>query len=188
MIYLGSKSPRRHELLKSILTDFNIIHKDVDETFDGIADVHLVANYLSEKKYKSIITGLKKEDWLITADTIVVKDQMILNKPEDQTEAVRMLTLLNGGYHEVLTGVTLGNQENFTSFTDTTLVFIEKMTGEEIEYYIENYKPYDKAGSYGIQDWIGIAKISRIEGSYTNVMGLPTQKLYSILKEKGLLL
>ena len=181
MIYLGSKSPRRHDLLKSIIDEFEVISKDVDESFEGMDDMHAVPNYLSEKKFKAIIDELKEEDWLITADTVVIKNNKIYNKPSDRQEAQEMLFELSGDFHEVLTGVTIGTWNNHYSFTDTTLVFLQEMSSQEIDFYIDHYKPYDKAGSYGIQDWIGIAKISKIEGSYTNVMGLPTQKLYNYM-------
>jgi septum formation protein len=183
MVYLGSKSPRRHELLKSIVQDFEIIHKDVDESFDQSEDVNKVPIRLAEKKFKSIISHLQNNDILITADTVVIKDGIIYNKPEDEYEATQMISQLMDGYHSVITGVVVGNQTNFVPFSEITRVYMDVLTDAELDYYVNTFKPFDKAGGYGIQDWIGMAKISKIEGSYANVMGLPTQKLYEVIKD-----
>jgi septum formation protein len=183
MVYLGSKSPRRHELLKSIVQDFEVIHKDVDESFDLSEDLNKVPIRLAEKKFKSIISDLQKHDILITADTVVIKEGLIYNKPEDEHEASQMISQLMGGYHSVITGVVVGNQANFVSFSDFTSVYMDVLTDAELKYYVNSFTPFDKAGGYGIQDWIGMAKISKIEGSYANVMGLPTQKLYEVIKD-----
>ncbi len=183
MVYLGSKSPRRQELLKSIVQNFEVIHKDVDESFDLSEDVNKVPILLAEKKFKSIISDLQKHDLLITADTVVIKEGLIYNKPEDTNEASQMISQLMGGYHYVITGVVVGNHVNFVPFSETTKVYLDVLTDAELDYYVNTFKPFDKAGGYGIQDWIGMAKISKIEGSYANVMGLPTQKLYEVIKD-----
>jgi septum formation protein len=183
MLYLGSKSPRRHELLKTIFNTFMVIQKDVDESFDVAEDPHEVPIYLADKKFESIILDLSEEDVLITADTVVIIEKEILNKPENEREAIEMLQKLSGRYHQVTTGVVIGIGNVKVKFSDTTNVYMDTMTLNEITYYIHTFQPFDKAGGYGIQDWIGMAKISEIEGSYTNVMGLPTQKLYQVIKE-----
>ena len=183
MIFLGSKSPRREDLLKTLIKSFSLIHKDIEESFDPVLDPHLVPIYLADKKFESIAQDIQTYDYLITADTVVIVNNEILNKPEHEGEAIAMLQKLSGSYHEVTTGVVIGMGDNKVKFSDTTKVYMDTLTLDEITYYIEAFKPYDKAGGYGIQDWIGMAKICKIEGSYTNVMGLPTQKLYCVLKE-----
>lgn len=143
-----------------------------------------MAIYLSRKKFD---TYLKKYEiankLIITADTIVCLDDQIINKPEDREHAIKMLSELSGRMHKVITGVSVGTSDKIISFYDTSRVYFNELTQREIEYYIDNYSPYDKAGSYGIQEWIGYVSINNIEGSYFNVMGLPTQKLYNVLKD-----
>ncbi len=183
-IILFSKSPRRQELLKLMGYDFRVMTKDVDESFPSHLSPPDVALHIAINKAKAFDHELNDEV-LITADTIVAVDQEILGKPVDADDAKRMLRLMSGRSHEVHTGVALLHRHTISSFVDTTKVFFRAMKEEEMDYYIEQYKPYDKAGAYGIQEWIGLTVIERIEGSYTNVMGLPTEKLYELLTRIG---
>jgi septum formation protein len=180
-IILASKSPRRQELMKALGLDFTIQLKEVDENYpDGLNPAE-VAVYISEKKAKAF--GSVKNQITITADTIVSLDGEILVKPEDKTHAQEMLLKLSGSKHEVYTGVTLIKNNQLTSFYDLTEVTCRTVTTAEIDFYIDYFKPFDKAGSYGIQDWWGLVVVEKINGSYTNVMGLPTEKLYKALQE-----
>lgn len=180
-IILASKSPRRQELMKALGLDFIVQLKEVDESYpDGLSPAE-VAVYISEKKAKAF--GSVKNQITITADTIVALDGEILGKPEDKAHAQEMLSKLSGRKHEVYTGVTLIKNNQLTTFYDLTTVTCRKVSEEEIDFYIDHFKPFDKAGSYGIQDWWGLVVVEHINGSYTNVMGLPTEKLYKALQE-----
>lgn len=179
---LGSKSPRRRELIQMIDVEAVVVDIDADEDFDEAMPQHKVAQFLAEKKsnaFKGDLSGAV----LITADTTVLCNNVILNKPENREEAMAMLGLLSGTQHEVHTGVCLRSENSFKSFSESTRVFFRTLSDDEISYYVDEYKPFDKAGAYGIQEWIGGIGIERIEGSYYNVMGLPTSKLYSELCE-----
>ncbi|UKT64638.1 Maf family protein [Pedobacter mucosus] len=174
-IILASKSPRRQELLTLMGLNFTVELKDVDESYpEGLTPAE-IAVFISEKKAKAFVAN---DEIVITADTIVALNGEILGKPEDRVHAQQMLAKLSGSKHEVYTGVTLVRGNKTFSFYDRTEVYCKVVTVEEIDFYIDNYKPYDKAGSYGVQDWWGIVAVQRIEGSYTNVMGLPTERLY----------
>jgi septum formation protein len=164
-VILFSKSPRRQELLSLMGIDFKVVTKEVDESYEEGLSPDEVAKYIAEKKAHAFDDELKDEI-LITADTIVSIDGEILGKPTDEADAKRMLQKLSGKTHQVYTGV----------------VF-RTITNEEIEFYISEYKPYDKAGAYGIQEWIGLTCVTSINGSYTNVMGLPTEKLFLRINE-----
>ncbi|UKJ09335.1 Maf family protein [Solitalea lacus] len=179
-IILASKSPRRQELLKLMGFDFKVVLKDVDESFPVTLTPEEVAIFISEKKARAFDDSITDEV-VITSDTIVCINDQILGKPVDREEALNMIAMLSGATHKVITGVSILRNHNIISFHDTTTVSLEALTDEEAAYYIDTFKPYDKAGAYGIQEWIGMNKISRIEGSYTNVMGLPTEKLYKHL-------
>jgi septum formation protein len=179
-ILLASKSPRRQELLKLMDLDFSIILKDVDESYPEDLSPAEIAVYISEKKARAFLED-QNDGIVITADTIVAYKDEILGKPSDPKHAIEMLSKLSGTKHEVYTGVSLIYQENIMSFFDVTEVHFRPLTDEQILYYVETYSPLDKAGAYGIQDWIGMVAVERIEGSYTNVMGLPTEKLYQAL-------
>lgn len=179
-IILASKSPRRQELLKMMDLDFKVVLKEVDESYPGGLEPAQVAVYIADKKARAFMEQ-ENDSIVITADTIVAYNNEILGKPEDAEHALEMLTKLSGSKHQVFTGVSLTYREEILSFFDLTEVYFKPLTSEQIEYYIESYKPFDKAGSYGIQDWIGLVAVERIEGSYTNVMGLPTEKLYQAL-------
>jgi len=181
-IILASQSPRRQQLLKELGFEFEISPVDVDETYPKELKHFQIALYLSELKAKSFdLDGLCEKCLIITADTIVWQDDQILAKPTDFEDARRILTLLSGNSHEVITGVTLRTKEKVYSFYSLTKVYFKNLTQKEIDFYITNYKPYDKAGAYGIQEWIGYIGIEKIEGSYFNVVGLPVQKLYAEL-------
>lgn len=178
---LASKSPRRQELLKLMGFDFSIELKEVDESYpEGLSPAE-IAVYISVKKASAF--GISTNKIVITADTIVALDDEILGKPTDRTHAQEMLRKLSGRRHEVYTGVTLLSQQQTLSFYDVTEVYCKEVSDEEIDFYSDNFKPYDKAGSYGVQDWWGLVVVKRIEGSYTNVMGLPTEKLYAALQD-----
>lgn len=181
-IILFSKSPRRQELLKGMGYAFEVQTKDVDESFPASLAPHEVAEYIAKNKALAFDNELSPNDLLITADTVVAIGSEILGKPSDSADAYRMLKMLSGTTHQVYTGVCLLHQHQLISFTDTTEVEIKALSDEEINYYIEQYKPYDKAGAYGIQEWFGLIAVKSIKGSYTNVMGLPTEKLYAQLR------
>lgn len=160
--------------------NFTTEKPDVDESFPGDLPVEQVAKYLAEKKAEFFRPKMNDEI-VVTADTVVILDNKILNKPQDRVEAFDMLLRLSGNTHLVMTGVCIISKEKEISFDDTTEVTFQKLTRKEIEFYIDNYKPYDKAGAYGAQDWIGMVAIQKIVGSYFNVMGLPIHKVYQHL-------
>ena len=179
-LFLGSQSPRRQQLLSEMGLEFSVLNiDDLEEKYPKKLTSREVPTYLSNLKAKALYELMPdKKGILITADTIVVIDDVILGKPLNREEAKRMLAKLSGNTHAVVTGVTLKSSLKTISFSDTTQVTFRKLTEIEIDYYVDNYSPYDKAGAYGIQEWIGIVGISRIAGSYFNVVGLPTEKLY----------
>ena len=178
---LASKSPRRQFLLKDLGLDFTIHTKEVDESFPADLKAEQIPLYLCEKKAAAFDSELNENDIVITADTIVWIENNVLNKPENFEDAVRMLKLLSGKMHEVFTGVCLKSKYKTTSFYARTNVYFKTLTDDEIEYYISNFHPYDKAGAYGAQEWIGYIAVEKIEGSYFNVMGLPLKELYEEL-------
>lgn len=182
-IILASQSPRRKELLSGIGIEFNVnVKKNIDESFDADMKFEQVAEYLAKKKALSYTDLIKNNTILITADTIVCSDAEILNKPKDYDDAKRMLKLLSGEKHKVITGVCIKSIDKEFNFSSESIVYFSELTNDEIEHYINTYKPYDKAGAYGIQEWIGYIGIKKIEGSYFNVMGLPIHLIYSKLK------
>ncbi|MBN1113556.1 MAG: septum formation protein Maf [Bacteroidales bacterium] len=180
-ILLGSQSPRRKELLAMLNINFQVrLGDDFDEVFPDDMDVNDVPLFLSRGKSHNIPL-VNSNDLLITSDTIVVLDDNVLGKPADYYDAFNMLKALSGRSHKVITGVYFRTNNKEIGFCSTTQVFFKNLSDSEIEFYINNYKPYDKAGSYGIQEWIGAIGVERIEGSYFNVMGLPVQQLYTEL-------
>ena len=181
-IILGSASPRRKELLTDIGLIFNIQTTDKEENFPIELKEQEIAEFLAKKKSDFLSENLNPEDLLITADTIVSFNKELLKKPSDKEEAFNTLSKLSGNTHKVITGVCIKTLEKEVVFSSTTMVTFNKLTKDEINYYINNYKPYDKAGAYGIQEWIGKIGIKNIDGSYANVVGLPTSKLYEQLK------
>ena len=181
-ILLASNSPRRKELLLSLNIEFESVKVDCDEIYPKDLAIEKVAEYLSELK-SNAYKKLSENEILITADTIVAIGNEILGKPKDENEAKEMLRKLSGNTHQVLTGITLRSTKKNISVTDIAQVETDILTEKEISDYINRYKPFDKAGSYGVQEWFGMAKIKRITGSYYTVMGLPTHLLYGILKD-----
>ncbi|MBI4645658.1 MAG: septum formation protein Maf [Bacteroidia bacterium] len=182
-IILASRSPRRQYLLKELGIEFEIrIKEEHDETYPQSLTKEQIPVYLAEVKAKTFINELTANDLLITADTIVWLDGEIINKPSNYEEAVNMLNKLSGKMHQVVTGVCLTSLKKTSSFHVVTDVYFKKLSEEEIRYYVENFRPYDKAGAYGIQEWLGYIGIERIDGCYFNVMGLPLQKLYEGLR------
>ncbi|MEY3419836.1 MAG: hypothetical protein RIR48_116 [Bacteroidota bacterium] len=184
-IILGSKSPRRSQLLSEAGFTFEVRVQDVDESFHDEMPVEKVAESLAIRKAEALKNTIKENEIIITADSVVILDNKIYNKPADYDEGTKMLTALAGRQHTVITGVCLLSSDKETSFSVQTLVMFDDMTSTEMDYYLKNYEPYDKAGGYGIQDWIGLCKVKMIEGSYSNVMGLPVRELYLALKEFG---
>lgn len=178
---LASKSPRRQFLLKDLGLDFEVHTKEVDESFPEELKAQEIPLYLCKKKADAFDGELNDNTIVITADTIVWIDGQVLNKPENFEDAVRMLKLLSGKMHEVYTGVCIKSKNKSKAFHSLTKVYFKTLNDSEIEYYIKNFHPYDKAGSYGAQEWIGYIAVERIEGSYFNVMGLPLRELYEEL-------
>ena len=181
-ILLASNSPRRKELLKELGFDFEVVSVDCDEVYPGHLQVDKIAGYLSELK-SNAFRPLNEKELLITADTIVALDGEILGKPNDEFHAKEMLQKLSGKTHQVYTGITLKTVTKTFTKTDVANVEFDEIHDEEIDYYIKKYKPFDKAGSYGIQEWLGMAKIKNIQGSFYTIMGLPTHLVYSLLKD-----
>lgn len=181
-ILLASNSPRRKELLTNLGYDFEVVSIDCDEIYPANLKVENIAEFLSELKSNSFRT-LENDEVLITADTIVAINNEVLGKPKDEENAKTMLLKLSGKTHQVYTGITIRTAEKSISKTDVALVEIDELSENEIDFYIKNYKPFDKAGSYGVQEWFGMAKIKKITGSYYTIMGLPTHLVYSILKD-----
>ncbi|MCL2327347.1 MAG: Maf family nucleotide pyrophosphatase [Bacteroidetes bacterium] len=177
-IILGSGSPRRRELLAGLDIDFEVRVKDTDETYPSNMPVEKISEYIAEKKFDAFVPDLQENDFLITADTIVIKDNIILQKPTSAQNAKELLTILSGATHMVVTGVCIGTTRRKEVFSVLSLVSFSRLTPDDIDYYVEKYKPFDKAGAYGVQEWIGYIGIHHINGSYFNVMGLPVQALY----------
>lgn len=182
-ILLASKSPRRRELLQQLRIPFNIITiGGIDETFPDTVPLLEVPQYVSAKKADAYQAKIAGNELVITADTMVICGDTILGKPKDAEDAYRMLRLLSGKTHQVATGVTVTAKDRRTSFTTVTNVEFATLSEEEIKYYVDNFIPLDKAGAYGIQEWIGAIAVSKIDGSFYNVMGLPVHRLYQELK------
>jgi septum formation protein len=180
-LILASSSPRRQYLMKEAGFNFTTEKPDVEEDFPSEMPVDQVAKYLASKKAEFFRLNIHNEI-IVTADTIVILENKIMNKPQDRNEALAMLTELSGKTHLVMTGVCILSKEKEESFDDTTEVTFQSLSQKEIEFYVDNYKPFDKAGAYGAQDWIGMVAIRKITGSYFNVMGLPIHKVYQHLK------
>lgn len=180
---LASASPRRQQLLKGMGFQFETMGLEVDETFDSTFAPDIAAITLSERKANSIPDDMADSNTLfITADTIVAHEGHILGKPVDRGDAIRMISAMSDARHEVYTGVTMRLGETISSFVVKSDVWFSRLSEQEIAYYVDEYKPFDKAGAYGIQEWIGYIAIERIEGSFYNVMGLPTHALYTEIK------
>ncbi len=180
-VVLGSNSPRRRELLNDMGVKFRVeAIKGIDESYPDNLPIEQIPVYLARMKAEG--HPLKENELLITADTIVVLDDTVLGKPVSEADAHRMLRALSGKAHKVISGVCVTTADRCESFADTSIVHFAELSNDEIDYYIKHYKPLDKAGAYGIQEWIGNIGISGINGDFYNVMGLPTRKLYQLLK------
>ena len=185
-IILASNSPRRKELLAGIGIDFEVrVLQGIDESYPADLPIQDTAEYISRKKAAAYREQLADDELVITADTIVVLDDEVMGKPADEQEASSMLHKLSGRTHQVITGVTLTTKERQQSFSVLTDVTFKQLSDEEIDYYITHYHPMDKAGAYGIQEWIGYIGVTGLSGSYFNVMGLPVQRIYEALKTYG---
>ncbi len=181
-IILASNSPRRKELLAGLGIDFEVrVIDGIDESYPESLPTKEIAEYISKKK--SLAYVLADGELLITADTIVVLDGEVMGKPKNAEEAKEMLGKLSGKTHQVITGCCIRNNQAEKNFSVETDVTFKKLTSNEIDYYVENYKPFDKAGSYGIQEWVGYIGVTSLNGSYFNVMGLPVQRIYEALCE-----
>ncbi len=182
-IILASNSPRRKELLAGIDVNFEVhVLKNIDESYPSDLPTKEIAEYISKKKAAAYLETMAADELVITADTIVVLGDEVMGKPHDDADARRMLRELSGRTHQVITGVTLTTHERQHSFSVETDVTFKELTDEEIDYYVRTYQPMDKAGAYGIQEWIGHIGVTALKGSYFNVMGLPVQRIYDALK------
>lgn len=181
-IILASKSPRRQQLLREAGFEIEIKTKEVDEVYPESMSVREVPAYLSQLKADACSEFLEAGKVLLTADSVVIIDDLIYGKPIDEEDAFRTIKALSGKVHEVITGVTLRNQFKSVTFSDVAYVHFDELSDDEIWYYIKQYQPFDKAGAYAIQEWIGLTKIIKIDGSYYNIMGLPVQKVYQHLQ------
>ena len=183
-LILASASPRRRELLAACDLEFTLAEKfECEECYPADLEATKVAEYLSQLKSNAYPHALGEKDILLTADTVVILGDKILGKPHSEEEAVEMISSLSGATHKVVTGVTLRTAKQTISFSAESLVSFRTLDAEEVRYYVEKYRPLDKAGAYGIQEWIGYIGIEGIEGSFYNVMGLHVQRLYATLKE-----
>jgi septum formation protein len=180
-IILASGSPRRQQFLKELDIDFEIRLKEIEEIYPDQLQAEEITDFLAKLKASAFENDLQDNEVLITSDTIVWLENKALGKPIDASHAAKMLTEMSGKTHKVITSVCIKTTQKELVFHDETLVTFAKLTLKEIEYYLNNYQPFDKAGSYGIQEWIGLVAIEKIEGSYANVVGLPTHKLYKEL-------
>jgi len=181
-LLLGSQSPRRKELLQKMDLKFKSLKLEADESYPDILPATEIPEYLALKK-SLVYEDLKKDELLITADTIVSLDDMVIGKPKNKTEAIEMLNSLSGRKHEVISGVCLRTKKDILTFSEVSEVYFKDLRQKDIKYYVDHYRPFDKAGAYGIQEWIGLIGIRKIKGSYYNIMGLPTVKLRNYLKE-----
>jgi septum formation protein len=181
-LILASKSPRRQQFLKDLGLDFEIQLKEVEEVYPNQLKGIEITDFLAELKSKPF-ENLSSNDILITSDTIVWLNDEAIGKPKDKQDAVRILNKLSGKKHQVITSICIKTSKSIKIVNDITEVYFKELTSEEINFYLNNFKPFDKAGSYGIQDWIGFIGVEKIEGSYFNVMGLPVHKLYTELSK-----
>jgi len=184
-LILGSKSPRRQELIKGMGFEFEIRTLDTDESYPKSLLGKDVAGYLATIKADALIPSLNENELLLTSDTVVIVEGEVLGKPTNEDEAIGMLSKLSGKSHEVITGVHLASKKQRNTFSVTTEVVFHPLSKEEISFYVQNFKPFDKAGSYGIQEWIGYIGIDKMNGSYYNVMGLPSAELWQQLRKLG---
>jgi septum formation protein len=182
-LVLASGSPRRQQFLKELDVDFEVRLKDVEEVYPEHLQGAEITDYLAKLKASALDESLSDDEIIITSDTIVWHENKALGKPLDKEDAFAMIRSLSGKTHEVITSVCIKTSTKQEVFNETTRVTFNPLTDEEINYYLDKYKPFDKAGSYGIQEWIGLVAIARIEGSYANVVGLPVDKVYQYLNK-----
>ena len=183
-IFLASKSPRRRELLQMLRIPFKVVTiNGIDESFPDDISPLQVPEFISRKKAKVYLERMQPKELVITADTMVICGDRIMGKPKNPEDAVEMLLCLSGKTHQVATGVTISTADRTVSFSSVTDVTFAPLSEEEIRFYVDNYQPFDKAGAYGIQEWIGAVAVSGINGSYYNVMGLPVHRLFQELKQ-----
>ena len=182
-LILGSKSPRRKELLEHLGYVFEQKSLDLEESYPSTLDLQEVAEYLSKKKADAFKNELKDNQLLLTSDTTVILENQLLEKAANAAEARAMLQQLSGKKHEVISGLCLTSKYKQEALSVSTLVYFKTLSEEEIEYYIQKFQPFDKAGAYGIQEWIGLTGIEKLNGSYTNVVGMPVEKLYKQLNQ-----
>lgn len=180
-LVLASQSPRRKQLLTEAGFTFDVLPADIDESYPADMPVEKVAEYIAHNKALEVLEKVGKADLVLAADSVVILNGRIYGKPVDADDAFQMLRDLSGHTHTVITGVCLATHYMVTQFSGISKVTMNPMTDAEINYYIQQHKPFDKAGSYGVQEWIGLCKISRIEGTYTNVMGLPVDLVYDAI-------
>ena len=182
-IILASNSPRRRELLAGLDLDFEVkVIKGIDESYPETLAPDKVAQYIAAKKADAYVPAIHEDDLVITADTVVIVDNDILGKPHDESEAKAMLRRISGRSHQVVTGVCLVTKDKRREFSVSTDVTFRALSESEIDYYVSHYRPFDKAGAYGIQEWIGYVGVTGLNGSYFNVMGLPVQRIYAELQ------
>jgi len=182
-IILASNSPRRKELLAGLDLQFEVrVLQDIDESYPHDLPTLKIAEFISKKKADAYVETMADDELVITADTVVILGDEVMGKPYDEADAKRMLGELSGQTHQVATGVTLSTRERQMSFSVATDVTFKQLSADEIDYYVHTYHPMDKAGAYGIQEWIGYIGVTALKGSYFNVMGLPVQRIYEALK------
>ena len=184
-LILGSKSPRRQELIQGLGLQYKVRTLDTDESYPESLKPQQIASFLAKIKAKALLDTLDPNELLLTSDTVVITDSEVLGKPENQEQAKKMIAMLSGKTHQVITGVHLATLAHSYTFDVATEVTFLPLESWEIDYYVEKYIPLDKAGSYGIQEWIGYIGIDKMHGSYYNVMGLPTAELWKVMKKLG---
>lgn len=182
-IVLGSSSPRRKTLVEGLGLPCEVRKKEVEEVYPDSTETHKVPEYLAKLKSEPLIDTLRDDEVLLTSDTVVIKDDKILHKPKDRKEAIEILKDLSGEMNEVVTGVCLRSQKTTKIFSAVTKVYFSELREEDIIYYVDEYKPFDKAGAYGIQEWIGQVGVERIDGCFYNVMGLPVHLVWEHLQD-----
>ncbi|MBK5270484.1 MAG: septum formation protein Maf [Bacteroidia bacterium] len=182
-IILASQSPRRKQLLEWAEVPFEVVVKETDESYPEGLTIEETAIYIARQKALSVQTTVPPDSVILAADTIVVLDERIIGKPKDRKEAIRILTDLSGQKHVVITGVVIRMKEKEIAFFDSTDVYFHELTKEQIGFYVDKYKPYDKAGAYAIQEWIGVVGIKSVKGDFYNVMGLPVSRVVSELNK-----
>jgi septum formation protein len=180
-IILASQSPRRHQLLKEAGFEFEVRTRSIDEVFPEDMPAENVAEYLAIQKAEAVTDWIVDQEIIITADSVVILNNKIYGKPTDAADAFRIIRELSGSIHQVITGVCISAKEKRVSFSEVANVHFAEISDEEINFYIEKYKPFDKAGAYGVQEWIGFTKVKKIEGTFANIMGLPVHRVYQEL-------